>query len=890
MNRLLHKVILLALVLALVAPRPTTAQEIEWQKTIGGNDDDELRHLQQTTDGGYILGGSSWSNISGEKTENSRGYNDYWVVKTDSTGNIQWQKTIGGNNYDELSSIRQTTDGGYILGGFSNSNISGEKTENSRGDFDYWIVKIDAIGNIQWQKTIGGSENDYHYSVQQTLEGGYILGGWSQSNISGEKTENSRGLRDYWIVKIDSNGNIQWQKTIGGNGSEFLQSIQQTIDGGFILGGWSESNVSGDKTENSRGYDDYWVVKTDSTGNIQWQKTFGGSWDDWLYAIQQTTDGGYLMGGMSLSSISGDKTDSSRGNMDYWILKTDTIGNIQWQKTIGGNTTDDLRAILQTTDGEYAFAGHSGSSISGEKTENPRGAWDFWIVITDSTGNIKRQKTIGGNGGDFLTSIKQSADGGFIMGGSSWSNISGEKTENRRGGNDYWIIKLTDQFNLITGTMYADLNSNQQHDIGEPTFKNKKVTELNTGRIGFSGNDGVYSVSVLDTGNYTVRADPQNYFTSMPLTHNAMFTAILQSDSLNDFAFQPTGPFNDLCASITPTGPFRPGFQASYMINYHNAGTTTINNCSMVFHPHNSLTYVSSSTTPAQINTDSVVWNIGTLMPFQSGSILVTILVNVGTPIGTQINSWVRIDPIVGDANQACNYDEMVNATTGSYDPNDILVNKDTLHVTQFPNAPFLEYTIRFQNTGNDTAFFVKILNPLDTSKLSLNTLEPVAASHPLTNMRFAYFERSMEFKFDNILLPDSNVNEPMSHGFVRYRIKPKSTLVVNDTIKNQAAIYFDFNAPVITNIATTIVVIPQKNPEPPSPENTLLNFPNPTQLQVTIRGAEGELKIIDMLGKVVYRTTGLPHSQDHTINVSRFPAGMYIVESGTARVKFLKY
>ncbi len=888
------RLIIVLMIAAAAAPHSTTAQIIEWQKTIGGDHVDFLYSIQQTTDGGYILGGWSISNISGEKTENSRGAYDYWIVKTDATGNIQWQKTFGGNNADWLLSIQQTTDGGYILGGYSESNISGEKTENSRGYYDYWIVKTDATGNIQWQKTIGGSVNDRLTEAQQTADGGYILAGFSDSNISGEKTENSRGGSDYWIVKTDATGNIQWQKTIGGNSYDELKSIQQTTDGGYILGGYSESNISGEKSENSRGANDFWIVKTDSTGNIQWQKTIGGSGDDKLYSIQQTTDGGYILGGKSDSNISGEKTENSRGFEDYWIVKIDSVGIVQWQKTIGGSKYEWLFSIQQTTDGGYILGGYSDSNISGEKTENSRGGADYWIVKTDASGNIQWQKTIGGSGLDYLISTQLTTDGGYMLGGFSHSNISGEKTESNRGGvhtADYWIIKLNDKFNMITGKLFADLNSNQLHDAGEPDLKHKMVTEINTGRIGFSSDIGIFSITVPDTGSYNVQPQLLNYYSSMPTNHNALFTAFQQTDSLNNFAFQPTSMFNDLCASITPTCPFRPGFQASYMINYHNAGTTTINNCSIVFHPHSTLSYVSSNTTPAQINTDSVVWNIGTLVPFQSGSIVVTVLVNVGTPIGTMINSWVRIVPIIGDVNQACNYDEMAVTVTGSYDPNDILVNLDMLFSNQVPNPPFLEYTIRFQNTGNDTAFFVKILNPLDTTKLQLNTLELVATSHPLTSMQFVYHEKNMLFKFDNILLPDSNVNEPMSHGFVRYRIKPKTTLVVNDTIKNQAFIYFDFNAPVATNTATTAVVLTTGVPlNPPHTARHLSIFPNPGSQSVTIRGAEGELKIIDMLGKVVYRATGLPHSQDHTLNVSRFPAGMYIVESGTVRVKFLKY
>jgi hypothetical protein len=168
---------------------------------------DLLRYVQQTTDGGYIVGGSSSSPISGDKTQDSIGWDDYWIVKTDSLGNIMWQNTIGGTHWDKLETIHQTTDGGYILGGISLSNISGDKTENCIGGWDFWVVKTDSIGNILWQNTIGGDSDEGSNVTNQPLleltsDGGYILGGFSESNISGDKTENSMGLFDYWIVKL----------------------------------------------------------------------------------------------------------------------------------------------------------------------------------------------------------------------------------------------------------------------------------------------------------------------------------------------------------------------------------------------------------------------------------------------------------------------------------------------------------------------------------------------------------------------------------------------------------------------------------------------------------------------------------------------------------------
>ncbi len=442
------KAIFSFLTTALCAISPVFAQApaIQWQNTIGGNNYDILYSVQQTADGGYILGGESNSNISADKTENSNGGLDYWVLKLDVTGAIQWQNTIGGNSDDNFRSMQQTADGGYILGGYSASNISGDKTENNLGQLnDYWVIKLDSAGAIQWQNTIGGNKDDFLLNLQQTADGGYILGGASNSNISGDKTENSwGGSYDYWAIKLDSTGAIQWQNTIGGDGGDFLVFIQQTADGGYILGGGSESNISGDKTENSWGGSyDYWVVKLDATGDIQWQNTIGGNAEDGTSSLQQTADGGYIIGGYSASDISGDKTENSLGNNDYWVVKLNASGAIQWQNTIGGNGREYFRSLQQTADGGYILGGESDSNISGDKTENSLGGSDYWVLKLDATGTIQWQNTIGGSSTyDEFRSLQQTADKGYILSGISDSNISGDKTENCLGGEDYWVIKL----------------------------------------------------------------------------------------------------------------------------------------------------------------------------------------------------------------------------------------------------------------------------------------------------------------------------------------------------------------------------------------------------------------------------------------------------------------
>lgn len=425
------------------------APDIEWQNTIGGNNTDELYSIEQTTDGGYILGGYSKSPISGDKTETFVGNYDYWVLKLDSLGIIEWQNTIGGTGEDVLF-IEQTTDGGYVLGGSSKSDISGDKIESNRGGSDYWVIKLNTFGSIVWQKTIGGSLDDKLYSIDEAEDGGFILGGYSYSGISGDKTEENKGGTDYWVIKIDSVGNIVWQKSIGGSANDVLFSVQATSDVGYILFGSSVSGISGDKTEPSilspfeTNTDDYWVVKLDNSGNIEWQNTIGGNSTDAAGNIEQTLDGGYILGGYSTSGISGDKTEPLIGTSDFWVIKLNSSGVIQWQNTLGGTGDDGsiTNYISITSDKGYIVGGNSASGISGDKTEASYGYQDYWIVKLDSAGNIEWDKTLGGSDWDRLKCVKETSDTGYILGGWSHSDISGVKTENSIGDVDYWVIKL----------------------------------------------------------------------------------------------------------------------------------------------------------------------------------------------------------------------------------------------------------------------------------------------------------------------------------------------------------------------------------------------------------------------------------------------------------------
>ncbi len=422
----------------------------QWDARFGGDSLEYLYALHQTMNDGYILGGQSKSDSTGDKTQHTRGEWDFWVVKTDSIGNKQWDKRFGGNGDDFLYAISQTRDGGFIMTGSTFSDSTGDVTAKKKGNIDCWIVKTDLLGNKLWDKRLGGTGADEFTSLAETPDGGFLFGGTSSSDSSGDKTQKTRGSNDFWIVKTDSLGHKQWDKRYGGTLNDRLYSLQQTTDKGFLLGGYSTSDSTADKTQSNRGFGDYWIVKIDSSGNKQWDKRFGGASFDYLYDLHQTKDGGYILGGYATSDSGGDVTEKIRGSRDYWIVKTDSLGNKEWDKRFGGSLAEDeFGYVIQTREGGYMVSGASYSAMSGDKSENNLGFEQPWIVKTDCAGNKLWDKTIftafNTRGHDEEGYAIQTRDGGYAVANYSFAaDTGGYKSQKTRGSWDFWLVKFRD--------------------------------------------------------------------------------------------------------------------------------------------------------------------------------------------------------------------------------------------------------------------------------------------------------------------------------------------------------------------------------------------------------------------------------------------------------------
>ena len=482
-----------------------------WNQTFGGSSYDEGYSVQQTTDGGYIIAGATFSFGAGDW--------DVWLIKTNASGNEVWNKTFGGSWYDRGSSVQQTTDGGYI--------IAGSTYSYSQGEFDVWLIKTNASGNEVWNKTFGGTNVDWGCAVQQTTDGGYIIAGYTESYGAGGS--------DVWLIKTDFSGYEVWNKTFGGSQHDRGFSVGQTTDGGYVVAGYT---VSFD--DDATGCD-VWLIKTDATGVKEWDKTYGGTGipnkTDIGYSVNQTSDGGYI--------VAGETEIYFVSSADVWLLKTDADGNEEWIKTFGGADSDRGRSVQQTTDGGYIIAGWASSYGPGDS--------DIWLIKTNASGDEVWNYLYGfeEDSLDWGYSVQQVSDEGYIIVGATMPDgwrCAGANELPSEEGTDVWLIKTTISENRppdipgepqgpstgLLGEVY-DFVANTtdpdddpiayQFDWGDGTFSN--WTEFVP-----SGTTVTVSYSWDDAGSYEVRVKAKDIHGAMSPSWSPPHTIIIGEHSL----------------------------------------------------------------------------------------------------------------------------------------------------------------------------------------------------------------------------------------------------------------------------------------------------------------------------------------------------------------------
>jgi len=431
-----------------------------WKNSFGGSDADVANAVQQTPDGGYIFAG--WSRSADSEITTNHGSADVWVVKTDMYGNVQWSKTYGGSSEEKAYDIALTADGGYIVAGYSYSG-DGDISSGNHGYEDMLIIKLNSNGDMSWENTIGGSDNDIAYSILQTGDGGYIVGGTTYSN-NGDVSKN-QGSSDMWLVKLDNKGKISWEKTFGGSAADAAYAIRTTVDGGYILAGATKS-LNGDVTgyHNTGFGSDYWVVKTDASGNLLWQKTLGGALDEEAHTVWQSSDNSYVIAGYSYST-DGD-VSGNHGLQDMWVVNLDETGSIvQLQKPLGGSQSEQAYSLKQFADGTYIIVG-STQSNDGQVTAF-HGGTDYWAAKMDISGTLISEYAFGGAGDDIAHSVTQTLDGGFIIAGET--NSTDGDINKSFGSTDAFLIKI------LPALAVQPLSSAENNIVVYPTITKKTL-------------------------------------------------------------------------------------------------------------------------------------------------------------------------------------------------------------------------------------------------------------------------------------------------------------------------------------------------------------------------------------------------------------------------------
>lgn len=405
--------------------------------TLGGSNNDSAKSIAVTSDGGYAILGYTQS-IDGDVINKTNESFDYWLLKFDVNNQLQWQKTYGGNDEDRGNKIIQTNDDGFAILGFSKS--SDKDVTSNNGLTDFWLAKLDALGNIAWQKSFGFSGVDTGISCIQTKDNGYLITGILDVTASGGEGNSKLNLAkhhaggDYWAIKLDASGTKQWSRYYGGTFTDTPNDIIQTPDEGYILVGFSDSNDV--DISNNLGTYDFWIIKISKTGDLIWEKSYGGSQIDEAWGITNSVDGNYIIVGNTRSDDL--QVSKNKGAADLWLIKINDNGELIWEKSIGGSSFDVGRSISKTHDNGFIISGNS-RSLDGDTTNN-KGQNDAWIIKIDANANILWQKTVGGSGIDLAYDAVELQNKSIITVGESNSN-NHDIPENK-GFTDLLILKI----------------------------------------------------------------------------------------------------------------------------------------------------------------------------------------------------------------------------------------------------------------------------------------------------------------------------------------------------------------------------------------------------------------------------------------------------------------
>ncbi|ANJ67917.1 hypothetical protein A9404_11480 [Halothiobacillus diazotrophicus] len=393
-----------------IKAEPPRAEALLWKHLFGGGEDDGATAIVRAADGGFAVAGYTDSKGAGKV--------DAWVIRLDAHGEALWDRTYGGSEDDAANAIVRTADGGFAVAGDIGSKdadqgdakgvgqgdatCANQDDATCAGNIDFWVVRLDARGEVLWDRTLGGRKDDWASAVVQTADGGLAVAGGTRSKGAGKG--------DAWVIRLDAHGQVLWDRTFGGSEEDEATALVRTADGGFA--------VAGDTQSKGAGKADIWVIRLDAQGHVLWDRTFGGSENDWAGAMVQTADGGF--------AVAGETHSKGAGSSDVWVIRLNAQGRALWDRTLGGRKEDWATTIVRTADGGFAVAGSTQSKGAGKG--------DAWVIRLDAQGKLRWDRTFGGRKVDWASAVVQNVDGGFT--------VAGYTSSKGAGFGDAWIFRL----------------------------------------------------------------------------------------------------------------------------------------------------------------------------------------------------------------------------------------------------------------------------------------------------------------------------------------------------------------------------------------------------------------------------------------------------------------
>ncbi|MBK0404065.1 T9SS type A sorting domain-containing protein [Adhaeribacter sp. BT258] len=839
----------------------------------------------------------------GNQTFTSQDSNNAYLAVYDLSGNLLWAKKITGSgaplNSGQGPSITVDANDNIILAGIMLDSlyIDGLLFKSSTlPAFGLYTAKFSPTGTLLWAQSSNFQGGQFHYlnfitpsSIDTDAAGNVLVAGHLNFPLTFNGiTLTPNNASNTFLIKYNASGTLQWG-VLSPNGINYTYlkygiKIKATPAGNIYFTGYSFNNFN------------IFLTKFSPSGAVLWNKNETSFLNNGLDITIDNNDNAYITAQYADSVTVGTTTLHSTGS-NYLLAKINSAGNWQWVKNILDEPSNlywayNKLSIVYTPGNALGLAG----SFSGTALFNntpitylpnpPNNTENIFVAKLDMLGTPIWVSTVSATTDGRAPDISTNATGNFFLAGNFRGTAQFNATTLTSSSNySSFLTKVNNEGNSVSGTIFIDTNKNGIKDASETGFGELMIGVSPGPRNSISFLNGTYNAAISTGTSFVSLPNPPRHYTFVPASHTVTFSGTNQTQTGKDFALQPIPNSNDVKVTVTNLTPARPGFQANYRLTFHNAGTTVLSDTVKLSHNTNFLSFVSSTLTPATNSNGKMAWYYQNLLPNETRNIDVTFSVPATTVLGTSLQAIANIKPFAIDLFQADNIDTLKHVVIGSFDPNDKQVDKTTLSPAQAATGEYLDYTIRFQNTGTDTAFTVVVTDRI-LSQLNLANFEMLSASHAY---KLNVIDGNMlEWRFDNILLPDSNRNEPASHGFIRFRLKSKAGLQLGDSITNQAAIYFDYNAPVITNHAVTKVANPNGIKEKKASIQAFKLYPNPAKNYVMVnaefkKNTSATVSLVNLLGQTLSNVTLPANNQIHyQLPLKDLPKGVYLIRLET--------